>query len=40
MARRDQVIRINREIEERFNISAAVRSDGTLYLEVPLLILS
>ena len=32
MARWDQVVRINREIEERFNISAAVRSNGTLYL--------
>ncbi|MDH4259158.1 MAG: Rid family hydrolase [Gammaproteobacteria bacterium] len=32
MARWDQVIRISREIEERFNISAAVRSNGTLYL--------
>lgn len=32
MARWDQVIRVNREIEERFNLSAAVRSNGTLYL--------
>jgi enamine deaminase RidA (YjgF/YER057c/UK114 family) len=32
MARWDQVVRINRDIEERFNISAAVRSNGTLYL--------
>jgi len=32
MARWEQVIRISREIEERFNISAAVRSNGTLYL--------
>ncbi len=40
MARRDQVIRINREIEERLNIGAAVRSNGILYLEVPLLTLS
>lgn len=32
MARWDQVIRISRAIEERFNISAAVRSNGTLYL--------
>jgi len=32
MARWDQVVRINREAEERFNLSAAVRSNGTLYL--------
>ena len=32
MARWDQVVRINREIEERFNVSAAVRSNGSLYL--------
>jgi enamine deaminase RidA (YjgF/YER057c/UK114 family) len=32
MARWDQVLRVNRELEERFNISAAVRSNGTLYL--------
>jgi enamine deaminase RidA (YjgF/YER057c/UK114 family) len=32
MARWDQVVRVNREIEERFNLSAAVRSNGTLYL--------
>ena len=32
MARWDQVIRISRGIEERFNISAAVRSNGMLYL--------
>jgi enamine deaminase RidA (YjgF/YER057c/UK114 family) len=32
MARWNQVIRVNREIEERFNLSAAVRSNGTLYL--------
>lgn len=32
MARWDQVIRVNREIEERFNLSAAVRSNGMLYL--------
>lgn len=32
MARWDQVIRVNREIEERFNLSAAVRSNGTLHL--------
>ncbi|MGH8135467.1 MAG: Rid family hydrolase [Steroidobacteraceae bacterium] len=32
MARWDQVIRISHEIEERFNISAAVRSNGMLYL--------
>ena len=32
MARWDQVIRISRAIEERFNISAAVRSNGMLYL--------
>jgi enamine deaminase RidA (YjgF/YER057c/UK114 family) len=32
MARWDQVVRINRETEERFNLSAAVRSNGTLYL--------
>ena len=32
MARHDQVIRVNRELEERFNLSIAVRSNGTLYL--------
>ena len=32
MARWDQVVRVNREIEERFNLSAAVRSNGCLYL--------
>jgi enamine deaminase RidA (YjgF/YER057c/UK114 family) len=32
MARWDQVVRVNREIEERFHLSAAVRSGGTLYL--------
>jgi enamine deaminase RidA (YjgF/YER057c/UK114 family) len=32
MARWDQVVRVNREIEERFNLSAAVRSRGMLYL--------
>jgi enamine deaminase RidA (YjgF/YER057c/UK114 family) len=32
MARWDQVVRINREAEERFNLSAAVRSNGTVYL--------
>lgn len=32
MARWDQVVRISREIEERFNLSAAVRSNGSLYL--------
>jgi len=32
MARWDQVVRVNREIEERFHLSAAVRSNGTLYL--------
>jgi len=32
MARHDQIIRVSREIEERFNLSAAVRSGGTLYL--------
>ena len=32
MARWDQIVRVNREIEERFNLSAAVRSNGTLYL--------
>ena len=32
MARWDQVVRVNREIEERFHLSAAVRSDGTIYL--------
>jgi enamine deaminase RidA (YjgF/YER057c/UK114 family) len=32
MARWDQVVRINRETEERFNFSAAVRSNGILYL--------
>lgn len=32
MARPHQIIRINREIEERFNLSAAVRSQGMLYL--------
>jgi enamine deaminase RidA (YjgF/YER057c/UK114 family) len=32
MARWDQVVRVNRDIEERFNLSAAVRSNGTLFL--------
>ena len=32
MARWDQVVRVNREIEERFNLSAAVRSNGMLHL--------
>lgn len=32
MARWDQVVRVSREIEERFNLSAAVRSNGALYL--------
>ena len=32
MARHDQVVWVNRELEERFNLSAAVRSNGTLYL--------
>jgi 2-iminobutanoate/2-iminopropanoate deaminase len=32
MARWNQVVRVSREIEERFNLSAAVRSNGTLYL--------
>jgi enamine deaminase RidA (YjgF/YER057c/UK114 family) len=32
VARWDQVVRVNREIEERFHLSAAVRSNGTLYL--------
>lgn len=32
MARWDQVVRVSREIEERFNLSAAVRSNGSLYL--------
>jgi len=32
MARWDRIVRVNREIEERFNLSAAVRSNGTLYL--------
>lgn len=32
MARWDQIVRVNREIEERFHLSAAVRSNGTLHL--------
>ena len=32
MARWDRIVRVNREIEERFNLSAAVRSGGTLHL--------
>ena len=32
MARWDQVVRVNREIEERFHLSAAVRSNGTIFL--------
>lgn len=32
MARTDQIVRVNREIEERFGLAAAVRSNGTLYL--------
>jgi 2-iminobutanoate/2-iminopropanoate deaminase len=32
MARWDQIVRINRDLEERFNLSAAVRSKGMLYL--------
>lgn len=32
MARWEQVVRVNREIEERFNLSAAVRSNGMLHL--------
>jgi enamine deaminase RidA (YjgF/YER057c/UK114 family) len=32
VARWDQVVRVNREIEERFHLSAAVRSNGTLFL--------
>lgn len=32
MARPDQIVRINRDIEERFGLAAAVRANGTLYL--------
>jgi enamine deaminase RidA (YjgF/YER057c/UK114 family) len=32
MARWEQVVRVNREVEERFNLSAAVCSNGTIYL--------
>lgn len=32
MARWDQIVRVNRDLEERFNLSAAVRSNGMLYL--------
>lgn len=32
MARWDEVVRVSRDIEERFNLSAAVRANGMLYL--------